>query len=153
LPNSLLYGCSAWWGCVANKSLRFCSHTGCSNLTPDRYCEAHQSDAAEQRALHDKRRGSSRDRGYTYRWEKYSKWFLAQPGNQLCKLHLDDGCAIVAQCVDHIKPHKGYGDPNLWNPSNLQASCIHCNSVKGNKTIKGTYTFGDTPCADTTKQN
>ena len=138
---------------MAKGALKICAHTGCSNLTSGRYCEVHQGDEAERIAQQDKRRGTAKQRGYDYRWSKYSKWFLSQPQNQLCKLHLDDGCAIVAQCVDHIKPHKGQSDPLFWSPANHQSACIHCNSVKGNKTIKGTYTFGDTPCADTTKQN
>lgn len=124
------------------KANKFCAYPGCSNLTQGKYCTEHADEEKKQRAEQDKRRGSSRERGYSYRWDKYSKWFLSQPGNQFCKLHLDDGCNIIAECVDHIVPHNGSDDPMFWKKENMQASCIHCNSVKGNRTIVGTYEFG-----------
>jgi 5-methylcytosine-specific restriction enzyme A len=123
---------------MANKALRFCLHPGCNALTTDRYCSAHQSDENEQRALSDKKRGNANQRGYTYRWSKYSKWFLSQPGNQICKLHLE-GCTIVAECVDHIIAVTGPDDPNFFKRENHQSSCLRCNTKKGKKTIKGNY--------------
>lgn len=124
------------------KSMQFCKHSGCKELTTSTYCATHQpiydAKRKEQFKRYDKRRGTATERGYTSRWSKYSKWYLAQPGNQICKLHLA-GCTIVAQCVDHIKPHQGESDPLLWDTMNHQAACIHCNSVKGNKTIVGEY--------------
>jgi 5-methylcytosine-specific restriction enzyme A len=127
---------------MANKALRFCLHPGCNALTTDRYCSAHQSDENEQRALSDKKRGNANQRGYTYRWSKYSKWFLSQPGNQICKLHIDEGCTLVADCVDHIDPPNGRDDPKFWQPGNFQAACTHCNVIKGHRKMVGTYTFG-----------
>ena len=126
--------------------LKFCKHTGCRNLVKSGYCELHQQDAIEEeeRKKHRKdghRRGSSTERGYGTRWRKYSKWFLAQEGNQFCKLHLD-GCTIYAECVDHIVPPTSANDPLFWDRNNHQPACIHCNSVKGDKSIRGTYVFG-----------
>ena len=121
--------------------LRICAYPGCGEMTRDRFCAEHrEAGAAESRAraqAQDKRRGSSRERGYDYRWNKYSKRFLSQPEHQLCVLHLDEGCAIVAQCVDHIDPPDGPNDPRFWDPNNHQPACIHCNSVKGHRKIVG----------------
>ncbi len=93
-------------------------------------------------AQSDKLRKNANQRGYNYQWGRYSKAYLAHPDHQLCALHLDGGCAIVAQCVDHIKPANGSGDPLFWDPTNHQPACIHCNSVKGRKFLRGEYVFG-----------
>jgi len=120
---------------MPSKSLHFCNHQGCNRLTVDRFCPEH---AILHDRVDDKRRGTSRERGYSYKWDKYSKAFLSRPENAFCKLHLP-GCTLVADCVDHIKPHNGPSDPLFWEPTNHQAVCLHCNSVKGNKTIIGEY--------------
>lgn len=132
---------------MARKSAHFCAWPNCNNVTTDKYCADHREagEAAErekkleQLRRRDGRRGTSRERGYNARWDKYSKWFLSQPENQLCALRLDDGCAIVAQCVDHIDPPNGANDPKFWDKANHQPACIHCNSVKGHKKLKGAY--------------
>lgn len=120
---------------VGYRALRFCRHPGCVALVSGagRYCETHKADEQEAKRRLDERRGSARARGYTSRWNKYSKWFLSLPQNQFCKLHLDAGCAVVAQCVDHIDPPEGPSDAKFWDKTNHQAACIHCNSVKGNR--------------------
>lgn len=129
---------------MAIKAMRFCRHAGCAALVggTQRYCDEHKADEQEAERRQDERRGSARARGYTARWNKYSKWFLSLPGNQFCKLHLDAGCAIVAQCVDHIDPPDGAGDPKFWDTNNHQPACIHCNSVKGRRRVVGTWGFG-----------
>lgn len=123
---------------------RFCRHSGCTAIVSGgaSYCEAHMDEQIQAERRQDERRGSARARGYTTRWNHYSKAFLAMPGNQFCKLHLDEGCAVVAQCVDHIDPPIGAGDPKFWNAANHQAACIHCNSVKGRRRVVGTWDFG-----------
>lgn len=134
---------------MAQRSMHFCQWPGCSNITADRFCNEHRAAGEEQREQKqrdqkrrmDCRRGSARQRGYDTRWSKYSKWFLSQPHNQVCALHLDDGCAIIAQCVDHIDPPDGPNDPRFWDTANHQPACIHCNSVKGHRKITGEYTI------------
>ena len=123
---------------------RFCAHPGCAALVSGsaRYCEEHKADGQQAERARDQRRGSARVRGYTTRWNKYSKWFLSLPENQFCALHLDDGCAIVAQCVDHIDPPDNASDPRFWDTSNHQPACIHCNSVKGRRKLVGIWGFG-----------
>ncbi len=117
------------------KPLRPCSHPGCRELTSERFCPAHKK--AEQQYI-DRQRGSANKRGYTYKWQKYAKWFLKQPGNQICRLKLSTSCSIVANCVDHIQPPSGPDDPLFWDDGNHQAACLHCNSVKGRRTLRGT---------------
>ena len=119
--------------------MRFCRFPGCAALTkdPSGYCPEHRYIFEEQEKARDVRRGSAKERGYDSRWARYSKAFLSQPGHQLCALRLDEGCAVVAQCVDHIVPPNGNRDPLFWDPANHQPACIHCNSVKGHRSIRG----------------
>jgi len=71
------------------------------------------------------RRPSARQRGYTTKWEKESKAFLALPENRLCAC----GCGRPADMVDHREPHKG--DMRLfWDRSNWQPMNRRCNSRK-----------------------
>lgn len=116
------------------RPMKLCSWPGCPNLVRGQtYCEQH---AKQKQRNQDQRRGSAHERGYTYRWSKYSKWFLSQTENVFCKLQLP-GCTNLAQCVDHVQAPNGPNDPLFWQRDNHQSSCLHCNSVKGNKTLKG----------------
>lgn len=132
---------------MPTKSKRLCQHPGCPNLTTDRFCPAHAADemllAKQRERAEDRRRGTAAQRGYTARWARYAKAYLARPENKFCVLHLDDGCAGVAQCVDHIVPPASPEDPLFWEGGNHQPACIHCNSVKGRKKIIGTYIYGE----------
>lgn len=68
-----------------------------------------------RKAEADKRRPSARARGYTSKWERESKAFLARPENQRCAC----GCGRLADMVDHRVPHRG--DQRLfWSRSNWQ---------------------------------
>lgn len=136
-------------------SKHFCNAPNCPNITANKYCAEHQylqDEEDRKRAEFLKNRGrknnyghklNSRQRGYTSKWDKYSKWFLSQPQNQLCALRLDDKCARVAQCVDHINPPKDAKDPLFWDRKNHQPACIHCNSVKGHRNMPGKYKLTD----------
>lgn len=124
------------------KAKRFCQHPGCSNLTEGKFCEEHRADELMSAKQRDIRRGTAQERGYTKRWSRYSKAFLARPENQFCVLHIDSQCAGIAQCVDHIDPPDGPDDPRFWDRSNHQPACIHCNSVKGHKKQRGSFIFG-----------
>ncbi len=119
---------------MPNRPFKPCNYPGCSALVSgEKYCEKHKPIVQSQQ---DERRGSAHERGYDSRWRRYSKWFLRQPDNVLCKLQLP-GCTVLAKCVDHIDPPNGSNDPRFWDRKNHQAACIHCNSVKGHKHIKG----------------
>jgi 5-methylcytosine-specific restriction protein A len=122
------------------KSYTFCKWPGCNKLTREGYCEDHKEAGEKQRKERESKykRSDYTKLEHTYKWQKYSKWFLRRPENQICKLHLQ-GCTLIATCVDHIIAPSGPDDPLFWEPSNHQAVCIHCNSVKGRKTIRGTF--------------
>lgn len=115
---------------------KLCNRSGCHKLIDggETYCPEHKKEMLKDI---DRRRGTAQQRGYTYRWQKYSKAFLKQPGNQVCKLRLDARCKLYSECVDHIEPPPGPTHPLFWDPNNHQASCLPCNSIKGDKTIKG----------------
>lgn len=127
---------------MPSKSLRFCAHRGCPNLTAERYCPEHASDQLDNAKRYDKQRGTANQRGYKWRWQQASKAFLLLPGNQICMLHLH-GCTLIARCVDHIDPPSGPNDPLFWDTTNWQAACVHCNSVKGHTKQVGEYDMMD----------
>ncbi|NHT77539.1 HNH endonuclease [Rhizobiaceae bacterium CRRU44] len=83
-------------------------------------------------------RPSSRERGYTMKWEKARAVFLAQPGNQICRRCQAHGLLNAGNLrpngslqtnpkrmhlvVDHIVPHKQ--DQKLsWDHANWQPLC------------------------------
>lgn len=84
-------------------------------------CECQRKRAAER----EQQRPSARERGYSSKWERESKAFLALPENRMCAC----GCGRVAECVDHIIAHKG--DQRLfWSRTNWRPMALACNSRK-----------------------
>lgn len=63
---------------------------------------------------------SSTQRGYGYRWQQYRKQFLRT--HPLCCRCEDEGRVVVANVVDHIRPHRG-DQALFWDPANHQALC------------------------------
>ncbi|MCK9569818.1 HNH endonuclease [Candidatus Pacearchaeota archaeon] len=111
------------------KPARPCRQPGCPALTNDKtgYCEQHRKAALKEQDSH---RLNANERGYNYRWHKYTQWYLAQ--NPLCVNCLKQNTTKAAECVDHVIPHKG--DQTLfWDPDNHQALCLSCNSAKAAK--------------------
>lgn len=106
-----------------------CAALGCRALTRNpRYCDEHVGLAkaqAERQAA--KKRESSTQRLYTYKWQKASKGFLAR--NPLCAEHERQGEVVAATEVDHIIPHKGDA-AIFWNRNNWQSLCHSCHSRK-----------------------
>lgn len=94
-----------------------------------RKCES-APDAAASVPVHvpesDRREGANA-RGYTYKWQKASKAFLAL--NPLCAACQRKGLVVPATEVDHIIPHKGNAE-RFWDPHNLQSLCHRCHSRK-----------------------
>lgn len=76
-----------------------------------------------QKAEADQRRPNANDRGYSSKWRRESKAFLALPENRLCAC----GCGRIADCVDHKVPHRGdmklFWDRKNWQP--LASSPCH----------------------------
>jgi 5-methylcytosine-specific restriction protein A len=96
-----------------------CNKIGCNKLTHDRYCDTH---ARLEQRTRDKERGSAAARGYTYKWQQYSKRFLQQ--FPICAQ-----CGAPATVTDHIIPHKGDMDL-FWDRFNHQPLCKRCHDYK-----------------------
>lgn len=86
-----------------------CKHPGCPRLTDSQYCEIHIK-------LHISDRVGAFGRGYSSRWQKARKRFLAR--YPLCAECQQAGKLTPATVVDHIKPHRGdkvlFWDENNW---------------------------------------
>lgn len=97
---------------------RICS---CGKVVPSgAICPCAAKRAAERNARFDKTRPNSSQRGYTGKWEKARKAFLAR--HPRCAR-----CGTRAEVVDHTIPHKG--DQSLfWDKSNWQPLCTSCHS-------------------------
>lgn len=81
-------------------------------------------------------RGSARQRGYTYKWEKARARYLRE--HPLCRMCFDRGLIRAAEVVDHIIPHKG--DPVLFwdSANNWQSLCKpHHDSAKQAEDARG----------------
>ena len=97
-----------------------CKHPGCPLLTENDYCQFHIK-------LHIMDRASANARGYTSRWRKARKQFLAK--YLLCAECERTGKLTPATVVDHIKPHRE--DKILfWDESNWQPLCKKCHDKK-----------------------
>lgn len=116
-----------------------CATPGCPELLePGRtHCEIHRP--AIRQARDERRRGSQRDRGYTWAWEKRRKLFLRRyplcgmrPGGLAPVLSAcyDAGRVTRATQVDHVVPHKG-DRARFWDElGNWQSLCASCGSKK-----------------------
>lgn len=110
---------------------RPCLHPGCPALVDHGRCPAHQR---QYEAL----RPSAKQRGYTPRWSRLSRRFRERW--PLCGMRSDgsmdkvnswcaaEGRTVVAECVQHVVPHKGENDPLMYDESNLMSSCNRCNN-------------------------
>ena len=115
-----------------------CRHPGCGRLIDSTgYCERHQKADKERKAISDKRRQSSNERGYTFSWHKIRTLYLQ--ANPLCAICEKKGHLTAATCVDHIIPHRG-DDALMWDESNFQSLCQSCHS---RKTAKEDGGFGN----------
>ena len=116
---------------------RPCAHPGCPELTKHRsgYCDQHLRVTRQQ---YDHDRGTAKQRGYSARWAQYSKLYRIE--HPLCVVCEAQGRVTVSQHVDHIKPVTGPDDPLFWEPSNHQALCQSCHSIK---TAKEDGAFGN----------
>ena len=100
--------------------LHTCAKPGCNNLTRDRYCELHNQRPQDTRA-------NSNERGYTYKWHREAKSYLAK--HPWCVECGRNGRHSPATEVDHIIPHKG-NQQLFWDRGNWQGLCHRCHSRK-----------------------
>ena len=87
-------------------------------------------------------RGTTAQRGYDSRWQRYAKAFLA--AHPLCECHEckelyeREGIVTPSEVVDHIKPHKG--DMGLfWDTANHQAMSKRCHDRKTQREDGGSW--------------
>ena len=113
---------------MATRAKTGCREAGCPRLVaePGR-CAQHTK---AQRSADDKRRGSSTQRGYGSRWQRYRAWRLQQPEYTLCVMCDAAGRITPATDVDHIVRVNGADDPLFWDRSNHQSLCHRCHSIK-----------------------
>lgn len=113
--------------------LKPCNHSGCRTLVTGKYCGKHTKDEAAKKKKvqreYDQYRGTRTERGYDNRWLKAARLFRY---GKVCVMCENKGIVKMAECVDHIIPHKG--DMELfWDMNNWQPACLSCNSEKAAK--------------------
>lgn len=81
-------------------------------------------------------RGTTAERGYGGRWQRFAKAFLA--AHPLCVICEREGRVTGAEVVDHVKPHKG--DMELfWQRGNHQPLCVRCHNSKTQREDRGSW--------------
>jgi 5-methylcytosine-specific restriction protein A len=112
---------------MPTKPPRPCAKSNCPELTTDRsgYCIKHLKGNRQQ---YDKDRGTATHRGYDARWAEYSRLYRME--HPLCVNCGKQGRVAASHCVDHIVPVSGPDDPLFWEPSNHEALCTPCHSIK-----------------------
>lgn len=104
---------------LAQKPLRPCGRSGCTNLTRGAYCDKHRPKESA--------RVSSSSRGYDFRWRKARQAYLAK--HPFCVECLKAGKYVAATDVDHIVPHRG-NKKLFWDSDNWQPLCHSHHSQK-----------------------
>ena len=100
---------------------RLCLRPGCLRRQRGPYC------AQDDRLSPRNHGGVPRQaRGLHAAFERAKSLVIERDGER-CQLGLP-GCRVVASTADHILPRSRGGSAD---PSNLRASCGHCNSVRG----------------------
>jgi 5-methylcytosine-specific restriction protein A len=86
---------------------------GCGKAVSSGYCDKCRAKGAAKES-----RPTSTQRGYGYRWQQTSKGYLRAHPLAVDIFHEHKGRVMLAQVVDHIKPHRGdmalFWDPNNW---------------------------------------
>lgn len=129
--------------------LKYCTYTGCRELVPmgQTYCEKHAEVALkrekERQRNSDRLRvfngKSSTKRGYGRQWNRISQRWRAQ--HPFCEECRRQGRLTLAECVDHIIPHKG-APTLLYDLNNLRSLCWKWHS---RKTVLEDGGFGNKP--------
>ena len=82
----------------------------------------------------DNERMNSRERGYTWRWQKARAYHLKC--FPLCAECKRNGRLTAAEVVDHIEPHRG-DQAKFWDRDNWQSLCKRCHAEKTAKERDG----------------
>ena len=123
---------------MANKSLKFCAHAGCNELTTEKYCKAHKEEHEQidrdKTSRYEKSRGSASSQGYDKDWRRVRLAYLKR--NPLCEECLKKDRVTPAVLVHHIKPVKDYLELRL-DPNNLMSLCTeHHEEIHGKDRFK-----------------
>ena len=96
-----------------------CGSPGCRNmiLSGQRFCDIHTKKDKQDR---DKRRGSSKNRGYDKNWKKLRA--VKASISPLCELCLAENRVVPLDCVHHLKPVDKFPELRL-DLDNLQSLC------------------------------
>jgi len=100
-----------------------CLARGCCRRQGEPYCRDHAR--LSPRNHHGVPRQA---RGLGVEFERAKRLVIERYGGR-CQLRLA-GCTVVATTADHIVPRSRGGTAH---PSNLRASCTHCNSARGDR--------------------
>lgn len=106
---------------------RACTRQGCAGIVTDGVCSVCGPTKRRTDAQYDQQRGSARERGYTWQWEKVRAMHLRnEPFCRRCNSTGggDDGGLLV----DHIVPIADGGA--VLDDNNLQTLCVRCHAVK-----------------------
>ena len=98
---------------------RVCGHCDLTHISGEECAIVAERNRARKAAF-DKKRPSSRQRGYTAEWERESRAFLK--ANPVCRR-----CGAPSTLIDHIQPHKG-NQRLFWNKANWQPLCTPCHN-------------------------
>lgn len=109
--------------------LKPCRNIRCKQLTKSGYCDNCKISKPQTRP-------NANKRGYDGKWRKESKMYLQ--ANPLCVHCQQQGKIVLAECVDHIVPHKG-NMRLFWDVSNWQSLCNSCHSRKTVKEDMGKW--------------
>lgn len=111
---------------MPSKPLRFCAHSGCSELVHGGLCARHQAERDERdrkaRQQSDAERGNAQERGYDGDWQKVRAMYLRR--HPLCERCEQLGRTTPAVLVHHIIPISQGGQ--RLDTRNLAALCRAC---------------------------
>jgi len=114
---------------MPTRANRFCSWSGCRELTTSRYCAAHQAEyerkQADENKRYDKRRGNSNGRGYDGTWRVTRLMYLR--AHPLCQVCSERGLVVPAVLVHHATP-LSEGGARL-DADNFVAVCRACHEA------------------------
>jgi 5-methylcytosine-specific restriction protein A len=105
---------------LPQRPFSICPATGCNTLTRGGRCALHRAEIHQRDRA---RRGTAAQRGYGPRWAMYSRTYRQEHPHCVA-------CGALSECVDHITPIAGPGDPLFWDTTNHQALCHSCHSSK-----------------------